>query len=150
MIGDEWIPKTELNTQKSQLLESLQRSTPFCIVYPLIQDFTSNDFMAMKYLFQALMLVYFVAAFTNSNQMTNPAGRCNINNYYTFSAGPNCKKIDTAMSEVKQQLAELKQQIMEMEENQTEGPTEKGLQWIFLKLQQAPANGLLWGIKFRL
>ena len=35
MIGDEWIPKTGLNTQKSQLLESLQRSTPFCIVYPL-------------------------------------------------------------------------------------------------------------------
>ena len=143
-------PKQDWTHKNPSCWRAFNEAHPFVLFTPLIQDFTSNDFMAMKYLFQALMLVYFVAAFTNSNQMTNPAGRCNINNYYTFSAGPNCKKIDTAMSEVKQQLAELKQQIMEMEENQTEGPTEKGLQWIFLKLQQAPANGLLWGIKFRL
>ena len=80
----------------------------------------------MKYLFQALMLAYFVAAFTNSDQMTNPARSCNVNNYYTFSAGPNCKKIENVMSEVKYQLTELKQQIMEMEENQTGGSTGKG------------------------
>ena len=127
MIGDEWIPKTELNTQKSQLLESLQRGTSFCTAYPFNSRLHKQR-STMKNLFQALMLAYFVAAFTNSNQMTNPAGRCNINNYYTFSAGPNCKKIETAMSEVKQQLAELKQRILEMEENQTEGPTVKGLQ----------------------
>ena len=80
----------------------------------------------MKYLFQALMLAYFVAEFTNSNQMTNPAGSCNVNNHYTFSAGPNCKKIENMMSEVKNQLAELKQQVLETQENQTGGPTRKG------------------------
>ena len=90
----------------------------------------------MKYLLQAFLLGYFVAALANSNQITNPAGRCNINNYYTFSAGPNCKKIENVMSEVKQQLAELKQQIKEIKENQTEGPIGKGLQYFFVKLQQ--------------
>ena len=81
----------------------------------------------MKYLFQAFLLGYFVAALTNSNQTTNSAKRCNINNYYTFSAGPNCKKIENVMSEVKQQLAGLKQQIREIEENQTQCPIGKGL-----------------------
>ena len=82
----------------------------------------------MKYLFQAFLLVNFLAALANSNQTTNSATRCNINSYYTFSAGPNCKKIKNVMSEVKQHLAELKQQIKDMEENQTGGPTGKGLQ----------------------
>lgn len=90
----------------------------------------------MKYLFQAFLLGYFVAALAKSNQTTNSARRCNINNYYTFSAGPNCKKIENVISEVKQQLVELQQQIREMEENQTEGPIGKGLQQIVLKLQQ--------------
>ena len=71
------------------------------------------------------MLGYFVTALANSNQTTDSARRCNINNYYTFSAGPNCRKIENVMSEVKQQLAELKQQLKEMEENQTEGPSGK-------------------------
>lgn len=82
----------------------------------------------MKYLFQAFLLVNFLAALANSNQTKNSARRCNINNHYTFSAGPNCKKIENVISEVKQQLAELKQQIKDMEDNQTEGPTGKGLQ----------------------
>ena len=81
----------------------------------------------MKYLFQAFLLGYFVAALANSNQTTNSAKRCNINNYYTFSAGPNCEKIENVMSEVKQQLAGLKQQIREIEENQTQCPIGKGL-----------------------
>ena len=128
MIGDKWIPKTELNTQKSQLLESLKRSTSsFCMVCAFNSRLHKQR-STMKYLFQALMLAYFVAAFTNSDQMTNPARSCNVNNYYTFSAGPNCKKIENVMSEVKYQLTELKQQIMEIGDNQTGGPTGKGLQ----------------------
>ena len=87
----------------------------------------------MKYSFQAFLLVYILVALANSNQTTNTARRCNINNHYTFSAGPNCKKIENVMFEVKQHLAELKQQIKDMKENKTEGPTGKGLQLCFVE-----------------
>ena len=123
MIGDTWTSKTELNTQKSHCLEALNKAYPFVCAF---NSRLYKQLSTMKYLFQALILGYFVTAFANSNQ-TNSAGRCNINNYYTFSAGPNCKEIENVMFEVRQQLVELKQQIKEMEENQTESPTGKGL-----------------------
>ena len=92
----------------------------------------------MKYFFQAILLSYFVAALANSNLSTKQAknadngttksSHCNVNNNYnSFYAGPNCKKIEDMFSEVKQQLAELKDEIREMKEKQTGGQSGKGL-----------------------
>ncbi len=92
----------------------------------------------MKYFFNAILLGYFVAALANSNLTTKPAkndnetkraSQCNVNNnnYNSFFAGPNSKKIENMFSEVKQQLAELKTEIRGMKENQTGGPGAKGL-----------------------
>lgn len=90
----------------------------------------------MKYFFQAIVLCYFAAALANSNLSTKSAksnndtkqtSQCTVNNYNTFQAGPNSKKIENMISEVKQQLAELKQEITKMKGNQTGGQAEKGL-----------------------
>ncbi|KAL9986478.1 hypothetical protein ACROYT_G000633 [Oculina patagonica] len=90
----------------------------------------------MKYFFHAILLGYFVAALANSNLTTKPAkndnetkkaSQCNVNNnnYNSFFAGPNSKKIENMFSEVKQELAELKQEIREIKENRTGGPGAK-------------------------
>ncbi|KAL9958830.1 hypothetical protein ACROYT_G035898 [Oculina patagonica] len=84
----------------------------------------------MKYFFQALLLSYFVATHANlllsttKKPVTTKAPQCNVNNnnYNSFFAGPNCKKIENMFSEVKQQLAELTQEIREMKTNETGGP----------------------------
>ena len=90
----------------------------------------------MKFLFQAVLLGYFVAALANSNLTSKPgktnhdtkkSSQCNVNNYNSFYAGPNCKKIEKMFSEVKQQLTELKEEIRGMKGNQTGGPSGKGL-----------------------
>ena len=92
----------------------------------------------MKYsFFQAILLCYFVAALANSNLSTKSAkksnndtkqtSQCTVNNYNTFHAGPNSKKIENMIAEVKQQLAELKQEITKTNENQTAGQAQKGL-----------------------
>ena len=90
----------------------------------------------MKYFFQAVLLGYFVAVLANSNLTSKPAktnndtkkaSQCNVNNYNSFYAGPNSRKIENMISEVKQQLAELKEEIREMKGNQTSGAGEKGL-----------------------
>ncbi|KAL9989438.1 hypothetical protein ACROYT_G003987 [Oculina patagonica] len=102
----------------------------------------------MKYFFRALLMSSFVAMHANSllsttrkpttptflswsttRKLTTPKfSQCNVNNnhnYNSFFAGPNCKKIENMISEVKQQLAELKQEIGKCKENQTGGPGEK-------------------------
>ena len=91
----------------------------------------------MKLFFQTLLLVFFVSAFADSNQSTKPAktddntmkgSHCNVNNNYnTFQAGANCKKIESMFFDVKQHLAELKEEIKEMKVNQSGNPSEKGL-----------------------
>ena len=91
----------------------------------------------MRLFFQALLLGFFVAAFVDSNQTTKPSKtddgtmnglHCNVNNNYnTFQAGANCKKIESMFSDVKQQLAELKEEIEKIKGNQTRNPAEKGL-----------------------
>ena len=91
----------------------------------------------MKYFFQAILFCYFVAALANSNLSTkSPAksnndtkqtSQCTVNNYNIFHAGPNSKKIENMISEVKQQLAELKQEVTKMKGNETGGQAEKGL-----------------------
>ena len=87
----------------------------------------------MKYFFQALLLSYVVAVLakcliltTTKPVTTSKASLCNVNTYNNFFAGPNCKKVENILSEVKQQLAEIKQEIREMKENHTGGPEEKG------------------------
>ncbi|KAL9988960.1 hypothetical protein ACROYT_G003458 [Oculina patagonica] len=89
----------------------------------------------MKYFFQAILLGLIAAALANSNLTTKPAknitdtkkaSQCNVNNNYnSFYAGPNCKKIESMFSEVKQQLGELKQEIRGTKGNQTGSPGEK-------------------------
>ena len=100
----------------------------------------------MQLFFQALLLGFFVAAFANSNQMTKPTktddsttkgSHYNVNNNYnTFQAGANCKKIESMFSDVKQQLAELKEEIKEIKGNQTGDPAEKGLKQKFFRVKQ--------------
>ena len=83
----------------------------------------------MKYFLYALLFAYFVAAFANSSvkPTTSPGtnkAHCNVNNNYnSFYAGPNCKKIE-------QQLAEMRNEILEeirtLKRNETDGSDEKG------------------------
>ena len=88
----------------------------------------------MKNFFRALVVSYFVATNANSfrtttKPVTTQASQCNVhnNNYNSFFAGPNCKKIENMFAEVKQQLAELIEEIREKKENETGGTGEKGL-----------------------
>ena len=67
----------------------------------------------VKYFFRVILFASdFVAAFANSSvKPTTGAGtnkaHCNVNNNYnSFYAGPNCKKIE-------QQLAEMRSEILE-------------------------------------
>lgn len=90
----------------------------------------------MKFFFEAVLLGYFVAALANSNLTSKPGktnndtkktSQCNVNNYNSFYAGPNCKKIEIMFSEVKQQLTELKEELRGMKRNQTGAAVGKGL-----------------------
>ena len=79
----------------------------------------------MKYFLYAILFAYFVATFANSSvKHTTDAGtnkaHCNVNNTYnSFYAGPNCKKIE-------QQLAEMKNEIRALKRNETSGSDGKG------------------------
>ena len=139
-----WL-KIELETRKILLeslikqnqshkhLKSSHSSNQFFLVALAFHDHRTT----MKYFFQAILLCCFVAALRASSNLstksaknnndTRQTSQCTVNNYNTFSAGPNSKKIENMISEVKQQLAELKQEITKMKENQTGGQAEKGL-----------------------
>ena len=100
----------------------------------------------MKYFFEAVLLVYFAATLANSSPTAKPAEndngttnvtQCNVNNNYnSFYAGPNCTKIESMFSEVKQRLAELREEIREMKGNQTCVPCKRGLWQNFVKLER--------------
>ena len=110
----------------------------------------------MKNFFAAILCAYFVAEFANSSVQptkTTEAKKapCNVNNYNSFYAGPNCKNIEQRLakinteiealkgnkssgpgdnglfSELKQQLTEIKQEIKALKENLTGGSGEIGL-----------------------
>ena len=78
----------------------------------------------MKYFLEAVLFAVFVAALANST--VKPAkgnsdgqkAQCNVNNY--FYAGPNTKKIE-------KQLSEIKEAIRALQRNQTGGSSGKGL-----------------------
>ena len=69
----------------------------------------------MKYFFAIIPLACLISALANSTVKPTKATRCNVNNNYnSFYAGPNCKKI-------KQQLEEIRQEIRALKENKTTG-----------------------------
>jgi len=94
----------------------------------LFGDELYKNHCMMKYFFRAILFAYFVAAFANSSvKPTTGAGankaHCNVNTYNSFYAGPNCKKIE-------QQLAEMRNEILEeirtLKRNETDGSDGKG------------------------
>lgn len=79
----------------------------------------------MKGFFAATALAYFIATLANSfvkptksDQMRK--AQCHMNYNTNFYAGPNGKKIE-------QQLAEIKEDIREMKRNETRAEAVKGL-----------------------
>ena len=69
----------------------------------------------MKYFFGAVLFAYFIATLANSTVKPTKEAHCNVNNNYnSFYAGPNCKKIE-------QQLGEIRQEIRALRENKTNG-----------------------------
>ena len=72
-----------------------------------------------------------------TDDSTTKGSHCNVNNNYnTYQAGANCKKIESMFSDVKQQLAELKEEIKEIKGNQTGNPAEKGVKQKFFRVEQ--------------
>ena len=78
----------------------------------------------MKYFFAIVLFAIFVAALANSSvkrTKSNDDGKkaqCSVNNY--FCAGPNTKKIE-------QQLAEIREEIRALKRKQTGGSDGRGL-----------------------
>ena len=69
----------------------------------------------MKYFVGAILFVYFIATLANSTVKPTNEAHCNVNNNYnSFYVGPNCKKIE-------QQLEEIRQEIRALRENKTNG-----------------------------
>ena len=84
----------------------------------------------MKYFFGAILFAGFVATLANStikptklSNIDEKKAHCNVNNY--FYAGPNIKKIE-------QQLAEIREEIRALKGNKTGGPNGKGSFQYFL------------------
>ena len=85
----------------------------------------------MKFFFAAILFAYFVTALANSSvkptKSNENKAHCNVNNNYnSFYAGPNCKKIE-------EQLAELRNEIRALKRNETGGSGGKGLKQHFLR-----------------
>jgi len=79
----------------------------------------------MNYLFEGILFAVFLAALANSSvkptEGNNDAKKTHFNNVnYNYYAGPNTKKIE-------QQLAEMKQEIRALKENQTSCSVNSGL-----------------------
>ena len=69
----------------------------------------------MKYFFGAVLFAYFITTLANSTVKPTKEAHCNVNNNCnSFYAGPNCKKIE-------QQLEEIRQEIRALRENKTTG-----------------------------
>ena len=67
----------------------------------------------MKYFFGIIRLTCLISAIANSTVKPTKATRCNVNNNYnSFYAGPNCKKVEKQLEEIRQEI---------MGENKTTG-----------------------------
>ena len=93
----------------------------------LLTSTDSNNYKlqhAMKYLFAIVLFAVFVAALANSTvkpaKSDNDAKKAQCNVYNYFYAGPNTKKIE-------QQLAEIREEIRALKGNLTGGSGGKGL-----------------------
>ena len=88
-------------------------------------------------LFKGILFAVFVTAFANSSVKSNKStstdkSKCNVNNNYnSFYAGPNCKKIE-------QQLAEIKQEIRALKRKETGGSNGKGLYFLSTENSSLP------------
>ena len=110
-------------------------------LFVAVDDKAHKHRFKMKLFFQALLLSFFVSTQVNSiltttKPVTTPQpSKCNINNnnYNSFFAGPNCKKIETMFSEMKQHLTELKKGVKDIKEILNgNSPGGKGLcRWLF-------------------
>ena len=70
----------------------------------------------MKYFVGAILFAYFIAALANSKvKPTTEAHRNVNNNYNSFYAGPNCKKIEQQRDEIRQEIR------LYLRENKTTG-----------------------------
>ena len=83
----------------------------------------------MKYFFEAIVFAYFVAALANSTVKPTKSSetkkaQCNLNYNTNFYAGPNCKKIERQLAEIKREILE---EIRAMKRNETGGSGGKGL-----------------------
>ena len=59
----------------------------------------------MKYFVGAILFAYFIAALANSKVKPTTEAHCNVNNNYnSFYAGPNCKKIEQQLHEIRQEI----------------------------------------------
>ena len=86
----------------------------------------------MKIFFAAVAIAYFIA--TNANLSVKPTksdqmrkAQCHMTYNTNFYAGPNGKKLE-------QQLAEIKEGIREMKRNETREKTVQGLYKLFIYL----------------
>ena len=56
----------------------------------------------MKYFVGAILFAYFIATLANSTVKPTKEAHCNVNNNYnSFYAGPNCKKIEQQLGEIR-------------------------------------------------
>ena len=83
----------------------------------------------MKHFFGAILFTHLIATHANSTVKPTKEAHFNVNNYNSFYAGPNCKKIE-------QQLEEIRQEIRALKENKTtESVNGKGL-YIVLEMSK--------------
>ena len=55
----------------------------------------------MKYFVGVILFAYFIATLANSTVKPTKEAHCNVNNNYnSFYAGPNCKKIEQQLEEI--------------------------------------------------
>ena len=94
----------------------------------LFYNFYQTQYM-MKLFFEAILFAVFIRALANSSVKPTKStetdkSKCNVNNNYnSFYAGPNCKKIE-------QKLAEIPQEIRALKRNETGGSDGKGLYFL--------------------
>ena len=59
----------------------------------------------MKYFVGAILFAYFIATLANSTVKPTKEAHCNVNNNYnSFYAGPNCKKIEQQLGKIRQEM----------------------------------------------
>ena len=107
--------------RSSHVLNKLQTFAWSQKLFVAVDDKPHKHRFKMKQFLQALLLSFFVSTHVNSiltttKPLTTQPLKCNVNNnnYNSFFAGPNCKKIETMFSELEQHVTELKEGVKEI------------------------------------